>query len=119
MASASANTLTASSKVTPCLRSFDAALRGSHVKRTELMCYINPQAASVVVLRLSGRLGGDGPQPPHRGEFAGKAKMPSPNVLRSINRRHNPTQKTLEQLLKPFGLKLTVAPATRRRSSAA
>jgi DNA-binding phage protein len=52
-------------------------------------------------------------------EFAGKAKMPSPNVLRSIDGHHNPTQKTLEQLLKPFGLKLTVAPAVRRRPRAA
>ncbi len=52
-------------------------------------------------------------------EFAGKAKMPSPNVLRSIDGRHNPTQKTLEQLLKPLGLRLTVAPAVRRRPRAA
>ena len=52
-------------------------------------------------------------------EFAGKAKMASPNVLRSIGGRHNPTQMTLEQLLKPFGLKLTVAPVVRRRHKAA
>ena len=50
-------------------------------------------------------------------EFASKAKMPSSNVLRSIDARHNPTQKTLEQLLRPLGLQLTVAP--RRKPSAA
>lgn len=54
-------------------------------------------------------------------EFAAKAGMPSPNVLRSIDAQHNPTQKTLEQLLRPLGLRLTVAPAPvrRRRTSAA
>jgi DNA-binding phage protein len=51
-------------------------------------------------------------------EFATKAKMPSPNVLRSIDERHNPTQRTLEQLLAPLGLRLTVAPTRRKRSSA-
>jgi DNA-binding phage protein len=52
-------------------------------------------------------------------EFASKAKMLSPNVLRSIDGRHNPTQKTLEHLLRPLGLRLTVEPTRRRRSSAA
>jgi DNA-binding phage protein len=52
-------------------------------------------------------------------EFAVKAKMPSPNVLRSIDARHNPTQETLEQLLRPFGLRLAVAPSGRRGSTAA
>lgn len=52
-------------------------------------------------------------------EFASKAKMPSPNLLRSIDGRHNPTQKTLEQILRPFGLRLAVAPIVRRRSSTA
>lgn len=42
-------------------------------------------------------------------EFARKVKMASPNLLRAVNRRHNPTQSTLNRLLKPFGLKLTVA----------
>lgn len=50
-------------------------------------------------------------------EFASKAKMPSPNVLRCIDARHNPTQKTLEQILRPLGLQLTVTP--RRKPSAA
>jgi DNA-binding phage protein len=42
-------------------------------------------------------------------EFAAKIRMASPNVLRAINPRHNPTQDTLNRLLKPFRLKLTVA----------
>jgi len=43
-------------------------------------------------------------------EFAKKVKMASPNVLRVIDPKHNPTQDTLNKLLKPFGLCLTVAP---------
>ena len=38
-------------------------------------------------------------------EFAAKVRMASPNVLRAINPRHNPTQDTLSRLLKPFRLK--------------
>lgn len=41
-------------------------------------------------------------------EFGKKIKMASPNVLRAIDRRHNPTQDTLNRLLKPFGLRLAV-----------
>lgn len=43
-------------------------------------------------------------------EFAAKVRMASPNVLRAINLRHNPTQATLNRLLKPFGLRLSLAP---------
>jgi DNA-binding phage protein len=43
-------------------------------------------------------------------EFAAKAGMAPPNVLRAINQRHNPTQETLDRLLKPFGLRLGLAP---------
>ena len=43
-------------------------------------------------------------------EFAGKVRMASPNVLRAINPRHNPTQDTLNRLLRPFKLRLTLAP---------
>ena len=43
-------------------------------------------------------------------EFAAKVRMASPNVLRAINPRHNPTQATLDRLLKPFGLRLSLAP---------
>lgn len=43
-------------------------------------------------------------------EFAKKARIPSSNLIRSIGSKHNPTQKTLDKLLKPFGLRLAVAP---------
>lgn len=43
-------------------------------------------------------------------EFATKVGMASPNVLRAINLRHNPTQDTLNRLLRPFKLRLTLAP---------
>jgi DNA-binding phage protein len=42
-------------------------------------------------------------------EFAAKVRMASPNVLRAINPRHNPTQNTLDRLLRPFKLRLTLA----------
>jgi DNA-binding phage protein len=43
-------------------------------------------------------------------EFAAKVRMASPNVLRAITPRHNPTQDTLNRLLRPFKLRLTLAP---------
>jgi DNA-binding phage protein len=45
-------------------------------------------------------------------EFAAKVRMASPNVLRALNPRHNPTQDTLNRLLKPFKLRLSLAPLT-------
>jgi DNA-binding phage protein len=42
-------------------------------------------------------------------EFSAMVHMASPNVLRAINARHNPTQETLNRLLKPFKLTLTLA----------
>jgi DNA-binding phage protein len=39
-------------------------------------------------------------------EFAAKIGMASPNLLRAIDARHNPTQETLNRLLRPFGLRL-------------
>ena len=42
-------------------------------------------------------------------EFAAKVKMAGPNVLRAIHPRHNPTQDTMNRLLKPFRLKLSLA----------
>ena len=42
-------------------------------------------------------------------EFAAKVRMASPNVLRAIHPRHNPTQETLNRLLKPFRLRLSLA----------
>ena len=53
-------------------------------------------------------------------EFAESVEMPSPNVLRAIHPKHNPTQETLERLLKPFGLRIGLAEIKpRRRRSAA
>jgi DNA-binding phage protein len=43
-------------------------------------------------------------------EFSAQVGMAAPNVLRAINPRHNPTQETLDRLLKPFGLRLGLAP---------
>jgi DNA-binding phage protein len=43
-------------------------------------------------------------------EFAAKVRMASPNVLRAISPRHNPTQDTLNRLLRPFKLRLALAP---------
>jgi len=42
-------------------------------------------------------------------EFAAKVRMASPNVLRAINCRYNPTQRTLNRLLRPFNLRLSLA----------
>jgi probable addiction module antidote protein len=42
-------------------------------------------------------------------EFAMKIGMASPNLLRAINPRHNPTQATINRILKPFGLRLSLA----------
>lgn len=47
-------------------------------------------------------------------EFAAKVQMAGPNVLRAINPRHNPTLATLGRLLKPFGLRLSLAPIKRK-----
>jgi DNA-binding phage protein len=43
-------------------------------------------------------------------EYAALAGIASSNVLRAIRPSHNPTQNTLNRLLKPLGLKLSVAP---------
>ena len=37
-------------------------------------------------------------------------EVPFSNVQRAIHPRHNPTQETLDRLLQPFGLKLSLAP---------
>lgn len=42
-------------------------------------------------------------------EFSKKARMPGSNIVRAINKGANPTQTTLNRLLKPFGLQLSVA----------
>ncbi|HEY3381818.1 MAG TPA: hypothetical protein VGK32_08625 [Vicinamibacterales bacterium] len=40
-------------------------------------------------------------------------------VIRAINPRHNPTQEALNRLLRPFRLRLSLAPIERRRPTAA
>ena len=53
-------------------------------------------------------------------EFALKIGMASSNVLRAIHPRHNPTQDTLNRLLQPFGLRLSLTPVKqpkRRRAA--
>ena len=42
-------------------------------------------------------------------EFGERAGMAGPNVLRAVHPRHNPTQATLNRLLKPFQLRLGLA----------
>ncbi len=41
-------------------------------------------------------------------ETSRKTNMPSPNILRALNPKHNPTLDTLNKILRPFGLKLSV-----------
>ena len=48
-------------------------------------------------------------------EFGLRIRMASPNLLRAIHPRHNPTQATLNRLLKPFRLRLSLAPIEGRR----
>jgi DNA-binding phage protein len=43
-------------------------------------------------------------------EFAVKVGVASPNLLRTLNPRHNRMQGILNRLLAPFGLKLSLAP---------
>jgi DNA-binding phage protein len=52
-------------------------------------------------------------------EFAQMVGMPSPNVLRAIHPKHNPTQETLERLLKPFRLRIGLAEIKPRRKACA
>ncbi len=47
-------------------------------------------------------------------EFADKVGMASSNVLRAIHPRHNPTQATLNRLLRPFELQLSLAPIRKK-----
>lgn len=50
-------------------------------------------------------------------EYAAMTGMASANVLRAIRENHNPTQNTLSRLLKPLGLKLSVAPIKDRQAA--
>jgi probable addiction module antidote protein len=51
-------------------------------------------------------------------EFSRKTKIASSNLLRAINPKHNPTQDTLNRLLKPFGLMITVMPIPEKKKAA-
>jgi DNA-binding phage protein len=48
-------------------------------------------------------------------EFAARIGMEIPNLLRAINPRHNPAQATINRLLNPLGLKLSLAPITKAK----
>jgi probable addiction module antidote protein len=50
-------------------------------------------------------------------EFAVKIGMESPNLLRAINPRHNPTQATINRILNPLGLRLSLAQIKKPRHS--
>lgn len=52
-------------------------------------------------------------------EFAALVRMAGPNVLRAINPQHNPTLETLNRLLRPFRLRLSLAPIAERRTRSA
>jgi DNA-binding phage protein len=52
-------------------------------------------------------------------EFAKKVKMASPNLIRAINPKHNPTQETMNRLLRPFGLRLTVTTIEKSKTRSA
>lgn len=47
-------------------------------------------------------------------EFAEKVDMASPNLLRALDARYNPTQATLNRLLEPFGLRISVQPTPQK-----
>jgi len=50
-------------------------------------------------------------------EFAKKAGMASSNLIRALDPKQNPTEETLERLLKPFELRLGIVRHKRRRKS--
>ncbi|HXU32189.1 MAG TPA: hypothetical protein VN851_16590 [Thermoanaerobaculia bacterium] len=52
-------------------------------------------------------------------EFAQEIGMAGPNLLRAIHPTHNPTQETLDRLLRPFGLKVGLAPIEKAPGSRA
>jgi DNA-binding phage protein len=43
-------------------------------------------------------------------EYARLARMAPPNLLRAVRPRSNPTQVSLNRILKPLGLQLSVGP---------
>ena len=51
-------------------------------------------------------------------EFAKLTKIAGPNLLRAVNPKHNPTQETLDRMLRPFSLTLAVAPIQSKKKAA-
>lgn len=51
-------------------------------------------------------------------EYAAKTKIAAPNLVRALNPKSNPTQETLNRLLKPLRLELAVRPIAGRRKAA-
>lgn len=51
-------------------------------------------------------------------EFSEMSGIASPNIIRAINPEYNPTQETLNRLLKPFGLMITVSPIRTKKKAA-
>ena len=47
-------------------------------------------------------------------ETSKRTNMASPNILRALNPKHNPTLETLNRILQPFGLKLSVTMVGRK-----
>jgi len=47
-------------------------------------------------------------------EFAARVGMASPNLVHAINPRRNPTQDTLNRLLRRFELRLSLAPIAKK-----
>ncbi len=52
-------------------------------------------------------------------ETSKKTKIPSPNLVRALNPKHNPTLDTLNRILRPFGLKLSVTMIEKKPSRTA
>ncbi len=50
-------------------------------------------------------------------EFSKKVKIPSSNILRILNPKHNPTVESVNRLLKPLGLKLTLTAVEKKRAA--
>lgn len=52
-------------------------------------------------------------------EFSEKTGIAAPNLLRISNPKHNPTMATLDKILKPFGLRISVTNLGRQKALAA
>jgi DNA-binding phage protein len=50
-------------------------------------------------------------------EFSKKIKIPSSNIIRAIDPKHNPTYETLNKMLKPFGLKVGITPIIKNQAA--